>query len=246
MGCRLKYDLHTHTTYSRGRLRPHAKGSVLDNVRSASEKGLTLIGISDHGPGHKLYGMSLSDIPDIRRDIEKAKAQYPDIEVLLSVEANIINPSGRLDVSKEDQKLFDYIIAGYHYGVLGEAPLKAVKVCMGGYIKAFSDMSYNTDMVVRALYENDIRLLTHPGDKIAVDIDEVSRACEKTNTMMEINNHHDALSAESLAVAAKYDVSFVISSDAHAPENVGTFERALQRAVDISLPLERIVNLWSF
>ncbi len=246
MGFRLKYDLHTHSVYSRGIFRPHGKGRILDNVLEAEKKGLSAIGISDHGPGHSFYGMKLSDIPSMRRDIENAARSCPGVKVLLSVEANIINPSGRLDVSAEDQGLFDYIIAGYHYGVLGETPLRSFRVFLGGHIKLFSDIAYNTDMVVRALYENDIKILTHPGDKIKVDINELSRACEETDTLMEINNRHDALSSKDLAKAAEYAVSFVISSDAHSPRNVGRYEAALQRALDISLPIDRIVNLWSF
>jgi len=236
---KLRYDLHTHTLYS------HGKGGILDNVKSASEKGLSMIGISDHGPGHKLFGTDLSKVPDMRRDIDEARSLFPNVDIKLSVEANIINPSGRLDVSLEDQKLFDYVLAGYHYGVLGEKPLKAIGVCIGGCVKLFSNKAYNTDLVVRALYENNIKMLTHPGDKAAFDIDEIAKACEKTNTIMEINNHHNGLSVQGIKTAAKYDVKFAISSDAHVPSNVGCCDKAMERVMAAGLPLSRIINLWN-
>ena len=249
MAYKLKCDLHTHTTYSCGINGPHAKGTIEENAREAHNKGLTLLGISEHGPGHMFYGMDMKKIPDMRRDIENAKALFPELDIKLSVEANIINPSGNLDVKKEDIPLFDYIIAGYHYGVLGEEPLKAIKVCIGGYWHNYGGSTtagaknYNTDLVVKALYNNPLKVLTHPGDKAAFDIDVISKACEETGTLMEINNHHAELSVDAIKIAAKYDVSFIISSDAHISKNVGTFEKALARAEEAGLDLERIVNL---
>ena len=41
----------------------------------------------------------------------------------------------------------------------------------------------------------------------------------------------------------KEDVRFIISSDAHKPERVGTFEGGLKRALAAGLDPERIVNI---
>ena len=60
---------------------------------------------------------------------------------------------------------------------------------------------------------------------------------------MEINAKHPHLSVEEIRIAAKYDVKFVISSDAHVPENVGLYEPQLLRALDAGLDPERIVNI---
>lgn len=251
MAYSLKYDLHTHTIYSRGIKGNHGKGTVLENARVAHSLGLEALGISDHGPGHIFYGMDMDYIGDMRRDVNYANELFPGLKVYLSVEANIINPSGKLDVPPEDFHYFDYVIAGYHYGVLGEEPVSAIKVCLGGYKSSFGGTTsegarnYNTDLVVKALYNNHIKILTHPGDKADFDIDEISKACEETHTLMEINNHHNGLTVEGIRIAAKYNVDFIISSDAHIPGNVGTFDVALKRAREAGLPLERIVNLWN-
>src|SRR5690554_1246203 len=107
---RMVYDIHTHTTFS------HGKGTIEDNIKAAISRGLSCIGISDHGPGHVLYGVKRKDLPSMKNEIEGLKLKYKDIEILLGVEANIINPSGRLDVTSEDIKNLDYVLAGYHYG----------------------------------------------------------------------------------------------------------------------------------
>ena len=44
-------DYHTHTYYS------HGKGSPRDNVLSAIKRGLDLVAVSEHGPGHLTYGV---------------------------------------------------------------------------------------------------------------------------------------------------------------------------------------------
>lgn len=108
----MTYDLHTHTVYS------HGKGSVRDNVVAAIEKGLSKIAVTDHGPGHLTYGMKRSSIPNLRREIEQLKAEFPQIEIYMSVEANIITKGAGLDVYPEEFKDYDFVIAGYHYGVL--------------------------------------------------------------------------------------------------------------------------------
>ena len=113
---RMVYDIHTHTTFS------HGKGSIEDNVKAALERGLSIIGIADHGPGHLTYGVKRKDLPVMREEIRRLQPLYPNIQILLGVEANIITPSGKLDITEKEANDLDYILAGYHYGVLGERP----------------------------------------------------------------------------------------------------------------------------
>ena len=101
----------------------------------------------------------------------------------------------------------------------------------------------NTQRMTEAIRKNRPLVVTHPGDKSPVDIEEVARACETTGTWMEINNFHKDLTVENLKRAAKYDVKFVIGSDAHKPERVGCFEEGLQRLLDAGVDPQRVVNL---
>ena len=101
----------------------------------------------------------------------------------------------------------------------------------------------NTEMSVRAIYENRLKILTHPGDKGPFDIREIAAACSDTGTWMEISTHHRNLTVEQIKEAAHTDAVFVISSDAHVPHRVGTFEGGLERAFEAGLDPERIVNI---
>ena len=110
---RMVFDHHTHTVYS------HGKGTIEDNVRVAALKGLKSIAITDHGPGHLAFGLRMRDVPKMRTEIEALKIKYPSVEILLGVEANTVRRKPYLDVSPENGRQFDVVLAGYHFGMLG-------------------------------------------------------------------------------------------------------------------------------
>ena len=240
---RMKFDYHTHTIYSHGPVRPHGKGTIEQNVRTAAEKGLDAIAISEHGPGHRTYGLKMEKLPEMRAEIERLKKIYP-VEIYLSVEANIVNRDNYLDVKPEEYDLFDFVNAGYHFGVTDG-------YCMANWMydhrfwRGNKDelIEKNTKMIVAAIENNDIRILTHPGEKAPVDMDAIAKACEKTGTWMEISTHHAHLTPSEIEICQKYDVSFVISSDAHMPHRVGTFKTGITKARIAGLDLDRIVNI---
>lgn len=231
------YDLHTHTVFS------HGKGSIEDNVRAAVKRGLTHIAITDHGPGHLFYGVKRSALPEMKQEIKKLNTKYPKLNIYFSIEANIVNSENHLDVGKDEIGDYDYILAGYHYGVLhGYCVLNWLYshgiTFFGKWLR-----EKNTDMVIKALYENDIAILTHPGDKGPFDIRAIAEACADTDTLMEISTWHDHLTVEEIKIAAETDAQFIISSDAHTPGRVGDYLGGLERAKAAGLDLKRIVNL---
>ncbi|NLD19190.1 MAG: PHP domain-containing protein [Clostridiales bacterium] len=232
------YDLHTHTTYS------HGKGSVEDNVRKGIERGLEYIAISDHGPGHLFYGINRNEIVNIRNDIERMNAKYPKTHVKISVEANIIRGGAGLDIKPEEFEEFDFIIAGYHYGLFGCSCVRNWLWSKGLKLGEAGLRRSNTEMVINALRENDISILTHPGDKGPFDIEEIARVCVETDTLMEINTWHGHLTEEEIRIASQVEkVGFIISSDAHTPGRVGDFKEGVERALRAGLDLKRIVNI---
>lgn len=236
---RMIFDYHTHTTFS------HGKGSIEDNVKVAAAQGLKAIAISDHGPGHLTYGVKRKDFAVMRKEIERLKPLYPEMEIYLSVEANIVSNGNGLDVTEEEKSWFDFILGGYHYGITHG-------YCVGNWLDAHrmapssvgkSLLVKNTDMTIRALYENDLKILTHPGDKGRFDIKAIARACAETDTLMEISTWHAHLTTEEIKIAATEDVKFIVSSDAHSPNRVGSFEGGVRRALEAGLDIERIVNI---
>lgn len=243
MGYRLKFDWHTHTVYS------HGKGTIEENVLEARRKGLESIAITDHGPGHFGYGFRRRDVPRMRAEIDLLNKKYSDITIYMSVEANIINPCGELDVRPEEFSLYDFVIAGYHFGTLGKNPFASLMLHArnliasktGHYSKGL--VKKNTELVVAAVKANKITTLTHPGDKGRVDLDAVFRACGEAGTYLEISSRHRQLTVDEIKKAAEYDVKFIMGSDAHLPERVGTCWPAVSRMLEAGLEPHRVVNL---
>lgn len=241
---RLTADYHTHTTYSRTGPYLHGKASILDNVAAAYEQGLEEIAITDHGP-FEIYGINKKKIPQMRKDIEVAMRRYPGIKILLGVEANIIDSPNGLDVKPEEFKDYDFVNAGYHYG----APKCGMVANWLSFHLPCSKSTKermrarNTELAVRAIENNKIKILTHPGDKAYFDMSALARACEKTGTLVEINARHKNPDVNDLREFAKYDVRFVISSDAHRKEHVGRYASSLKLAMDAGISIDRIVNV---
>lgn len=255
-GYRMVFDYHTHTTYSHGFITPHGKGTVEENVQAAIERGLEEVAISDHGPGHIFYGIKRNKFDSLRHDIEESQKKHPEIKIWMSCETNLCETENHLDVSPEEAKKFDFLIGGYHYGVLNchaaENWILAKKHYQDGgnnglpletSAKYEKQREINTEMYIKALHENDLRILTHPGDKGPVDIHEVAKACAETDTWMEINTWHMHLTVEEIMIAMQEDVKFVISSDAHTPNRVGSYLKGLERALKAGVDPERIVNI---
>jgi putative hydrolase len=235
-------DMHTHTVYS------HGKGSIEDNVRAARSIGLRKIGIADHGPAHVGFGVQRKRLPMMRREVDRLKIEYPDTDIRLGIEANIMYKDGMLDIHPDDLHLFDYVLAGYHYGAVGHDPLLYIGRGVGNFLTPRSLASQsmrarNTKDIVSALRRNDVYALTHPGDKFPVDLIEVATVCAETNTLVELNTSHRSLSEKDVSDMAIADVAFIISSDAHSPERVGDFRSAVDLVLDSGIDVARVVNL---
>ena len=241
---KMTFDYHTHTIYSTGPVRTHGKGTPEENVQVALENGLKGIAISDHGPGHLTYGIKRERISELHREVLRLREVYPQIEIYLSVEANIVQGGNFLDVRPEEFPLFDFVHAGYHFGVRNAycpSNFAYDKGLRKGSMEKFAKR--NTDIITGALMKNPLKILTHPGDKAPVEMKRIAAACEKKGTWMEVNDRHGHLDIEELKICEPYDVKFVVSSDAHRPEQVGSFERALERILAAGIDISRVVNI---
>jgi putative hydrolase len=236
-------DLHTHTTYS------HGKGSIRDNVKAARAKGIMKIGIADHGPAHLAYGIKRKMYAQMKAETEALRVEYPDMEILLGVEANIEGSKGVIDVTPRDFEYFDFVAAGYHYGSIGGGTPVGLFREAGNLVGSLTGKASrrliraNTKGVVKAIENNNILFLTHPGDKAPVDLLEVAAACARKGTLVEINTKHRSLSAADLQTMMIADIRFIVGSDAHSPERVGDFISAIELIRGAEVEPWRVTNV---
>lgn len=235
-------DYHTHTIYS------HGKGTIRDNVEEAIKKGLKEIVISDHGPGHFTYGVKIDNIKKMRKEIEELNKEYNNIEIKLGVEANLISCEGDIDVKKEDIKLFDKLLVGYHNGAVPASFKDLYKLFIRNWLSKVipslreSNRRIITSAMINAINKYDIDIITHPGAKADIDTKELARAAAKRGTLLEINASHGFMTVEYVKIAMKEGAEFAIDSDAHRPEDVGNFVKGIKVALAAGLKADKIAN----
>lgn len=243
---KLKADYHIHSTYSKNK---HGKSSIEEIAKRAHEMGLEEIAITDHGPGHYLFGIKRNLISEAKNIVVETRKKYPGLKILYGIEANILDYKGRTDIDSEIVRHCDIILCGFHLAALFSSAADFWNFIVKNQFaknnkKLYHEMvEKNTQAVINAMNKYKIDILTHPGDKIPVNIDKIAQAAEKTNTMLEINNSHGHLNEEELIRASKYKVEFVISSDSHIKDNVGRCDNALKTVMDSGIDLNRIINL---
>ena len=230
-------DYHTHTKYS------HGKGTIEENVLEAISKGIKTIGISDHGYKHLAYGIKLNDIYKMREEIDKLNEKYSNIEILLGMECNILDCHGNIDIHDKIIENCDYIMAGYHFASTPTSLKSMLNHCNNYMIKNEKSKEYNTKALINAMRNNDIFIITHPGDKGEVYIEEVAKIAKTTDTRLEINSSHGFLNANQLMKIKNIGNKFVIGSDAHIPQNVGNFDLAMKIIKEANLDLSLIENI---
>ena len=230
-------DYHTHTTYS------HGKGSIEDNVKVAIKKNIQKIGISDHGYKHIAYGVKYDNIAKMREEIDRLNEKYKEIEILLGMECNILDDKGNIDLDYKISQMLDYTMAGYHFGSMPTSINSGFNHVFN-YLKIKANCKeYNTRAVINAIKNNNLFIVTHPGDKGDVYIDEIAKVASKYNTLLEINSHHGHLSVEQIKAIKNIGVEFVIGSDAHSPNNVGNFDKAIEIVKGANLDFSFIKNI---
>jgi putative hydrolase len=243
---KLKADYHIHSVYSKNM---HGKSSIEEIVEKAIELGLEEIAITDHGPAHYLYGIKRRKIKEAKEVVLQLNKKYTNIKILFGVEANILDYKGTTDIDRDILEYCDIILCGFHlcalYSTMGDFWNFIVKNNFAKlHSKLYNEMvEKNTEAIINAMNRYNIDILTHPGDKIPVDIDKIAAAAEKTNTILEINDSHGHLNKDDIRTASKYNVKFVINSDAHIKDNIGSYNNGLKAAMDAGLDLKRIINL---
>ena len=102
---------------------------------------------------------------------------------------------------------------------------------------------YNTLAIINAMKNNDIFVITHPGDKGDVYIEEIAKVAKETNTRLEINSSHKFLNVEQLKKIEHIGNTFIVGSDAHIPKNVGNFNLALNTIKEANIDLSLVENI---
>lgn len=219
-------DCHFHTISS-----GHAYSTITEYAKEASEKGLELIGMTDHGvrmPGsaHNYHFQNLKVIP----------RNMFGVEILRGMEANIIDYDGSLDTNDLKLEEMDVLISSFH----------------GPCLKP-SSKKENTSAVINSMNNKYVNIIGHPDDsRIEMDYKELVKACEYQGVLIEVNNsslrpNSFRLNAKEnymnlLEECEKHKIFIIVNSDSHIHYDIGEFDEALDMIKKIGYPKELIAN----
>ena len=221
-------DIHTHTVAS-----GHAYSSLQEMAKAAADKGLQVLGITEHGPSIPgtctlVYFRNMFVVP----------RQIYGIRLLMGCEVNILDTKGSLDLNGDYLDRLDIAIAGIHGN------------CWKG-----GDKNQNTEGMLTVINNPKIHVISHPGDGTAeMDFEQLVLASKETHTLLEINNHSLAPqrkktvaitnSLEILRLCKKHDVPLILSSDAHISFQIADYSRIMPLVEEVGFPDELIMNYW--
>ncbi len=234
----MKFDYHTHH-YRCG----HAKGDIRDYIETAIERGLQILGISDHSPWfyrEDAYSsrivMPKEEFSHYVNEVLELKKEYENqIEVLLGVESDFVPSHLQLYQSVYEQYPFDYIIGSVHatnnmsifnrdrWKNLNEKQLLLEKELYFNLIEQSArsgmfEILGHIDAMKRH-FPGFNQLETAALDKCLKTISECDVAIEvNTSTAGELGWQP---SVDILERAYFYNVKVTFGSDAHHPERVG-------------------------
>lgn len=225
---RTKYvlDSHTHTIAS-----GHAYNTIQEMVRSAADKGLELLGITEHAPAmvgtcQEIYFQNLRALP---------REKY-GVKLMFGAELNILDTKGTIDLSEWTLPELDVGIASMHLGCYESGSREA-----------------NTEAYIRAMDEPHVNIIGHPDDgRFPVDVLALVQAAKEKHVLLELNNNslnpkgfrQDARQTDEkiLKTCMQYQVPVILGSDAHVEEDIARYDFAEQVIEAVGFPKELIVN----
>lgn len=219
-------DVHTHTIAS-----GHAYSTMNEMLLAAAEKGLEILGITEHAPQmpgscQEFYFHNMVVVP---------REKY-GVKLLLGAELNIMDYEGAVDLTDRELEKLDIAIASLHTPCIRPGT-----------------MEENTNALVTAMQHPHIHIIGHPDDgRYPLDYETLVKAARDSHVLLEVNNN--SLSPRSfrsntfendaamLRYCKQYEVPVIIGSDAHIDVDVGTHENALKVLEETDFPWELVVN----
>ena len=222
------FDPHTHTIAS-----GHAYSTLQEMAQAASQKGLQILGITEHAPG-----IPGTCDPIYFRNMHVIPRELYGVRLLMGVELNILDTTGRLDLDERHYRCCDIRIAGIHL------------LCWEGGTRA-----QNTEAMLAAIHNPWTHIISHPGDGTAeLDFEPIVRAARDTQTLLEINSssmipsrHKEVArpnNIEILRLCRQMDVPVILGSDAHISYSIADYRYALPLLQETGFPDELVMNYW--
>lgn len=236
-------DYHTHTLYSDG------TGTIRQVVESAIEKGFKQVAITDHGFLKNGLSLTHKKFERQKRAIEKIRKEYPEIEILHGMEANIIDFNGTVELTRNEMDKLDVFVLGYHRFVFSTSYQDFFNyVLYNGFVSKLrkptpKKIAQNTTAYIKALEKYPVDIIAHINQYAIVDAKTVAEVAAEQGTYVELNMKHFDLIESTIEDFLQTKCTFIVNSDGHSPKAIGEFDRVFELIEKYDIPTERFANL---
>ena len=220
------FDLHVHTISS-----GHAYSTLKENIEAARERGLSVLGISDHAPA-----MPGAPHPFYFSNLKVVQESILGVRICKGIEANIIDYDGTIDVEDRMARKLNFVIASLHTPCIIPGT-----------------MEENTGALLGAMKNPRVKIIGHPDDdRYPLDYEELVSGAKREKVALEINNSSFRAgsarqngrknAAVLLNLCRSKDVPVLLSSDAHIWYDVGEFSLCKELIDELNFPPELVLN----
>lgn len=245
----LPADYHMHTPLCR-----HADGEPTEYAAAAKEKGLTEIGFTDHSPmekdGHDDWRMLRSELDTYVEKVEQARADHPDLTILLSLEVDYLPEHEAWIRELAQAHPWDYFLGSVHYLDAWDID-NPKKISEWEKRDPWDVWQAYFDRLTQAAASGLFEIIGHadlpkkfcfyPKEDCRPMFTRFLEAAAATNTAIELNTAGLRKACKEiypsptiLQIAKQSGVHITFGSDAHAPDEVGAdFHAAIALAQEV-------------
>jgi DNA polymerase (family 10) len=210
----IRGDLQMHSTWSDG------KTSIEEMALACRDRGYEYLAITDHSQAMAMVqGLTPERAREQWREIDEVRGRVPDIQILRSVEIDILK-DGTLDMPDDILEELDLVVISVH---------------------SFMELSKRemTERVLKAMMHPRVDILAHPTgrrinrrESFELDVEAVLEAAAELSVAVELNANPNRLDLHDVHVhrAKELGVPVVISTDAHSPRGLAHMRFGVDQA----------------
>jgi histidinol phosphatase-like PHP family hydrolase len=222
-------DFQMHSTFSDG------AEPIAVMAEACLARGWSCMGVTDHSHGLAIArGMSMESAVRQHAEIDGLNAGYQGrFRIFKGIEANIL-ADGSLDLSVEERRVFEYVVAAPH-----------------ALLRRTEDQ---TARMLAAVNAPGVAMLGHPRGRVygarggvVADWPRIFSTAAARRIAIEIdgNWHRQDIDWTLARVALDAGCIFALDSDAHSVEELRFTDYSIAHARLARIPASRVINCWS-
>ncbi|ALP53894.1 DNA polymerase III [Candidatus Tenderia electrophaga] len=219
-------DLHAHTKASDGH------HSLRQMAEAAAQLGYQYLAITEHS--HRVTvanGLDKTRVLKHIKEIDKLNAQLDDIQLLKSIEVDIME-DGSLDLPDDVLAQLDLTVCSVHY-------------------KFNLSRTQQTERILKAMDNPHFNILGHPSGRLInerepydVDLERLMQGAKERGCFVELNAHPDRLDLtdDACLLAKEIGLKVAISTDAHSTNDLDFMHFGIGQARRGWLTADDVIN----